>query len=144
MALALSIDGPIITCMLCACGGNCKDVASSGQSCKRIVEQFNPAKATPVTRMALHKFFGRAHRLDGILKRYESSVKSSEILSPKQRLRLLEDIVIADCKLDSDWQICSECETEYNTQARPFERVLFTTPEICRCSEHFSRPMMIH
>ena len=60
MALAISVNHNVITCIICACGYSCKNQTESHKSCKKIVEKFDPSLATPITRMTLHQVFGRS------------------------------------------------------------------------------------
>lgn len=140
MSLSLTVHAGTISCLMCVCDGGCKNYVESQKSCKLIEEIFDLHKTTPITRLALHINFERKHRIDKILYKYKKIhnriAKIEGPMNPEKRMELLEYVIIDDCKMDSDWKICNKCESEYINNARLFENILFTVPELKYCSEH--------
>lgn len=139
MALAINLNNGVIECHLCGCKGGHRTEHSTH---KIVREPFSPDRASPVTRLFLHQFFGRSYRLDNILGKYVAVIESqtAEEKAVEDGLFILQHIIIEDCKTDRDWRICQECSREYEDGTRPFENVLFVVPTKRLCPEHVRAP----
>jgi hypothetical protein len=80
--------------------------------------------------------FGRQHRLEGILRKYEQFYEKQENKN-KNGIDTMKNIIIEDCNTDEDWKICSKCYEEYKNKERNFEQVYYTIPNLEGCDFHF-------
>ena len=100
-----------------------------------ISQKFDQNLVSPLGRLYLHLMFGRKHRVDGILKKFEEFYDIEEN-KELHGLKVMKDIIIEDCNSDPDWKVCKICHENYKNDTRKFENVYYTVPELNSCEEH--------
>lgn len=84
----------------------CHDPECSGKNgCgefETISKEFHNRLVSPLGRLYLHLVFGRKHRINGILKKFEEFFDLEEN-KDLNGLKVMKNIIIEDCNSDNDW-----------------------------------------
>jgi hypothetical protein len=132
MAMSLKFEDGVTTLRFLGCHGACYPGHGHLVEFK---EKFNPRRSTPITRLLMHKMFGREHKLDGILENFTKYFEDSKHQN-EDGVDVFKKLILEDHEKDPTWKICHICKDEYATKKRTWENIVYVTPTVVACDEH--------
>jgi hypothetical protein len=98
-------------------------------------QAFDMNRATAVIRLHLHVVFGREHKLQEILNKYEEFFSHAENAEANGVVEL-KRIIFEECAADESWKMCPQCKVQYEEGSLGWDKVIFVTPETELCVDH--------
>jgi hypothetical protein len=145
MAISITFENSIITLKMGGCHNGLyahtkhKEVPiEKTNGCGEIKifsEKFNPYIATPITRLFLHVQFGRKHKIDELIEKFDAHFKDGKNCQ-ENGIEYLKEIILSSLSTDPTWKICPECNIEYNNKTREFEQLNYIIPSKNLCIFH--------
>jgi hypothetical protein len=136
MAIYLSIEDFFIKLCINGChNGDCHTKSNGCGETEVIYEKFHPYVATPITRLFLHVQFGRKHKIDELITKFDTYFADGNH-HEENGIDYFKKIILESLATDSTWKICGKCDVEYKEGSKKFENINYVTPDVEECIIH--------
>ncbi len=136
--MALSITFKTSSIELCISGCHNSDCNKQSNGCGEIeilTEQFHPYVITPLTRLFLHIQFGKKYKIDDLIKKFEEHFKDGQNIE-ENGIEYFKKIILEYLETDEIWKICKNCNSEYKSGCRTFEKINYVVSDKDLCFFH--------